>query len=1268
MMRYLTTACFFCFFMSSGLIAQKSKIPSNYQGLLWEISGNGLTKPSYLYGTMHVSDKMAYELTDSFYTALANVDVVALEIDFGQWLEKSQQEDEAQDILQMSLGITTSGGFYRKITDMRPYTRERMEETLRDIPDLINPMLFRSNSRKEDFEERTYLDLFIYQAGKKLGKEVTGLENYLESERLTTRGQLESKEFRQKTKSDAEKDEFKAQASHREYILQNILKDLGWTRNEALRKSYQQGNLDLLDTIYKLDDDDPIYKRYLLDERNFVMVRSIDSIVRNKSLFSAVGAAHLPGHTGVIELLRAKGYTVRSVKGKAEVDRRFKDLIENVQLQVKFENYTSPDSAFSVRLPFALQQQYANGHVSGYLTNDFTNGSFYTITRIRHLAPINGHHYNDMRSHIDSLLYQNIPGDIIEKNFFMQQGQFPGIDILNKRKKGDYERYRIIISPLEIFVFKISGNADYIIKCAEDDTFFNSVVILPMYQETSWREYTGTPYPFSIRMPEGGAVIKNSSPAGNIKLQMIATSHNGEDIFQVNYGQYFDCQYIEQDTFEYQVISDVFASRMEYETDTSVWGNDHNGTFYQTFYTTPKGIQLSSRTYISGGNYFFLLTNATGDNADRFFNSLQISGFTTQFSTSEIYRDTISRFTAEIPIYHSEYADMYRDLYREFYGLNYKSSSYAQKVPNRFTGKILKESFYDPVTGERVILEGVLRGIFDQYADTSEFRKFAERSLKKVSHEFTLTESSQTGNTWKYTYRISREGSRRVIWTDAYYTGNAVYRISCMGDSATGPGIFADNFRNTFVPFESSDTSLVSADQALQEYFFTELYNRDSSDRSAILNALSWILPKVKTKHGNALREMIAHPSFNSLPMSDKKEIIEHAGSIADDEMLKFLRKLYYNNFDSVNIQYAVLLGLSNNESKPATEMLVELMITALPVSDTYSGYKSLLSNYEDSIALSAALFPELLQLTRLDGMRTPVYQILSQAVLAGKVAPQTYKNHISDILLDARFQLNKVLASSENKKGNDYGVSNVWAVDNYSRLNLTESDDTQSADKNTATLPPIAYSFKSPWNSLYHMAIILLPHHKKHSGVQQFFNSLLSSPMTTMHAALYPELWRRKLLPVSDSVVRVLSADVHTRIVFHDAMNRAGMADMIPGPYSTPESLAQSIAMRSIDKSAMDTIVCMKKVRVDDSRKPWDLYYFKYRSKSETLWNVSYVGIYTTSGGRVSYVPVISLKSGKFERDEEWADKMKTILRTAQQKYRKRINVSDYSSAKNDD
>jgi uncharacterized protein YbaP (TraB family) len=43
------------------------------------------------------------------------------------------------------------------------------------------------------------------------------------------------------------------------------------------------------------------------------MAKNFVKIAKKQSVFCAVGAAHLPGETGVIELLRKKGYTVEPV-------------------------------------------------------------------------------------------------------------------------------------------------------------------------------------------------------------------------------------------------------------------------------------------------------------------------------------------------------------------------------------------------------------------------------------------------------------------------------------------------------------------------------------------------------------------------------------------------------------------------------------------------------------------------------------------------------------------------------------------------------------------------------------------------------------------------------------------------------------------------------------------------------------------------------------------------------------------------------------------
>src|SRR5688500_16614138 len=77
----------FLVFLPYLLCAQPKLKQKKYPSLLWEISGKGLTKPSYLFGTMHVSSKLAFHLADSFFLGIRNADVVALETNPESWQE-----------------------------------------------------------------------------------------------------------------------------------------------------------------------------------------------------------------------------------------------------------------------------------------------------------------------------------------------------------------------------------------------------------------------------------------------------------------------------------------------------------------------------------------------------------------------------------------------------------------------------------------------------------------------------------------------------------------------------------------------------------------------------------------------------------------------------------------------------------------------------------------------------------------------------------------------------------------------------------------------------------------------------------------------------------------------------------------------------------------------------------------------------------------------------------------------------------------------------
>ena len=77
MNRILTTVI-------SALIISASVLSSFAQeanSLLWRIGGNGLSEPSYLFGTMHLIPKDRFLFNDSMKAALSDCETLALEAD-----------------------------------------------------------------------------------------------------------------------------------------------------------------------------------------------------------------------------------------------------------------------------------------------------------------------------------------------------------------------------------------------------------------------------------------------------------------------------------------------------------------------------------------------------------------------------------------------------------------------------------------------------------------------------------------------------------------------------------------------------------------------------------------------------------------------------------------------------------------------------------------------------------------------------------------------------------------------------------------------------------------------------------------------------------------------------------------------------------------------------------------------------------------------------------------------------------------------------------
>jgi len=230
-----------------------------YNSLLWEITGNNLDQPSYLYGTMHVSQKLAFHLGDPFFKAIESCDMVALELNPESWMKDLAETDLLQEPYP---SYASYNNFYEDAFKI-PFPKNRdLGYHIASEDNLINGLLYRSNTYAVDFEEETYLDLYIFQTGRRMGKEVFSLENY-----------EEVMDFSRKAMLPSDDDE---EVNYRK--MKDLFKDT--SPQEVLQDSYRKGDLNLVDSVSRMMNPSSNFHKYMIVERNIGMANNMDSIIQ----------------------------------------------------------------------------------------------------------------------------------------------------------------------------------------------------------------------------------------------------------------------------------------------------------------------------------------------------------------------------------------------------------------------------------------------------------------------------------------------------------------------------------------------------------------------------------------------------------------------------------------------------------------------------------------------------------------------------------------------------------------------------------------------------------------------------------------------------------------------------------------------------------------------------------------------------------------------------------------------------------------------------
>lgn len=283
--------------------AAAAKVP-NAEGLLWRVSGKA-GAPSYLFGTMHAVEDDLVALSEPVRAALKESRSVAVEL-----ADASGEKAQAEMLAFVSAnGLDPAG---RGLDGLSPEQAEAVKARLAEtgLPAEIVPMLkpwflgitmqMSSCMLKQMAGGRPTVDAVVEATGKQQGKTVVGLESM--KEQLTAVSSA-SEDTARRMVRDAVATPTTSDDLQATTLALYRGRKVGWYF--AMDKATLGHALDVSSYAEFLED--------IVDRRNRLMFERSKEMVEKGGAFIAVGALHMPGPKGLVELFRQAGYQVEKI-------------------------------------------------------------------------------------------------------------------------------------------------------------------------------------------------------------------------------------------------------------------------------------------------------------------------------------------------------------------------------------------------------------------------------------------------------------------------------------------------------------------------------------------------------------------------------------------------------------------------------------------------------------------------------------------------------------------------------------------------------------------------------------------------------------------------------------------------------------------------------------------------------------------------------------------------------------------------------------------
>ena len=274
--------------------------------LLWKVTGNGLGRPSYILGTYHFAPASMIDKIPGMQQAFEGCDIVIGEINKEEMMSKDAQTktamammappDSTLDKLFTPEEYAIVEGVFNKYFGGMGVTLSQMN-MLKPSAISVQMQAMQAVKYFPNFSENEQIDMGVQTRANEMGRPSEGLETIQEQIDLLFGSPL---------------------TEQAKGLLEACQKDdLFVVQSSALVEAYMSQDLSKIEEIIsdpEIGGDDPEAMDALIYDRNRNWAPKLISIMPERACLVCVGAGHLPGDQGLLQLLRNEGYTVEPMK------------------------------------------------------------------------------------------------------------------------------------------------------------------------------------------------------------------------------------------------------------------------------------------------------------------------------------------------------------------------------------------------------------------------------------------------------------------------------------------------------------------------------------------------------------------------------------------------------------------------------------------------------------------------------------------------------------------------------------------------------------------------------------------------------------------------------------------------------------------------------------------------------------------------------------------------------------------------------------------